>query len=203
MEGKEILVEACLPNIHDQVSFHDPYAHFLQTFEEGSRVFSNNMLPAERRFFEAAILEQEEEIPLNFKIQEESDQAFKSHIEDAVESAKIKAAQDEDSGEQSQFQIKEGLGIGIDSIRRLMTKMPQKKQKTARKQRKFGNGKTRTKCESITGRKLQNKIWKPGGVQMKNNVTNGCQQSKVWDPGGEDSLVYYIVHYFSFVLSFL
>ena len=75
-----------------------------------------------------------------------------------------------------------------------MMKVPQKQQIAARKQKKIGNGKTRTECESIAGGKLQNKIWKHRGVQLKNNVTNGYQQSKVWDPGGEDNLVYYIVH---------
>ena len=75
-----------------------------------------------------------------------------------------------------------------------MTKMPQKKQMTARKQRKFGNGKTRTKCESIAGGKLQNKRWKHRRVQLNSNATNGHQQSRVYDPGGQDSLVYYIVH---------
>ena len=44
MEEEEILVEAYLPNIHNQVSFHDPYAHFLQTSKEGSKVLLNNML---------------------------------------------------------------------------------------------------------------------------------------------------------------
>ena len=106
----------------------------------------------------------------------------------------VAATKIEDNSGQSNFQTKEGLGIGIDSIRRLMTKMPRKKQMTARKQRKLGNGKTKTKCESIARGKLQNKIGKHGGVQLKNNATNGHQQSRVWDPGGQDSLVYYIVH---------
>ena len=54
MEEEEILVEACLPNIHNQVSFHDPYAHFLKTFKEGSKVFVSSMLRTERNFFEVA-----------------------------------------------------------------------------------------------------------------------------------------------------
>ena len=62
------------------------------------------MLQEERNFFKAAIMEQKEEIPLLFEIREEGDHAFKSHIEDAVENAKIKAAQDEDS-----LPITEGL----------------------------------------------------------------------------------------------
>ena len=44
VEEEEILVEACLPNIHNQVSYHDPYVHFLQTFEEGSKGFLSSML---------------------------------------------------------------------------------------------------------------------------------------------------------------
>ena len=44
VEEEEILDEACLPDIHNQVSFHDPYGHFLQTFEERSRVFLSSML---------------------------------------------------------------------------------------------------------------------------------------------------------------
>ena len=45
----------------------------------------------------------------------------------------------------------------IDSIRRLMMKVSQKQQIAARKQRKFGNGRTRTESESIAGGKLQKK----------------------------------------------
>ena len=64
MEEEEILVEACLPNIHSQVSFHDPYAHFLQTFEEGSKVFLSSMLQTEIKNFEAVVIEQKEwELP--------------------------------------------------------------------------------------------------------------------------------------------
>ena len=64
VEEEEILVEACLPNIHSQVSFHDPYAHFLHILEEGSRVFLSSMLKIEREFFKAAVMEQEEwELP--------------------------------------------------------------------------------------------------------------------------------------------
>ena len=111
MEEEEILVEACSPNIPSQVSFYDPYAHFLQTFEEGSKVFLGGML-----------------------------------------------------------------------------------QIAARNKKMFGNGKTKTKCESIAGGKLQNKIWKHRRAQLNNNATNGHQQSRVWDPGGQDSLMYYIVH---------
>ena len=64
VEEGEILVEASLPDIHSQVSCHDPYVHFLQTFEEGSKVFLSNMLQTERNFFKAAIMEQKEwELP--------------------------------------------------------------------------------------------------------------------------------------------
>ena len=38
-----------------------------------------------------------EEIPLPFDVQREDDQAFKSHTEDVVEDAVIKAVQDENS----------------------------------------------------------------------------------------------------------
>ena len=60
MEEEEVLVEACLLDIHNQVSFHDPYVHFLETFEEGSRVFLSSMLQTERKFFKAVIMEQKE-----------------------------------------------------------------------------------------------------------------------------------------------
>ena len=60
VEEEEILVEAYLPDIHSQVLFHDPYAHFLQTFGEGSRVFLSSMLQTERKSFKATIIEQKE-----------------------------------------------------------------------------------------------------------------------------------------------
>ena len=64
MEEEEILVEASLPNIHSQASSHDPYAHFLHTFEEGSKVLLSSMLQTEGKFFKAAVMEQEEwELP--------------------------------------------------------------------------------------------------------------------------------------------
>ena len=64
VEEEEILVEASLPDICSQVSFHDPYAHFLHILEEGSRVFLSSMLQIERKFFKAAVMEQEEwELP--------------------------------------------------------------------------------------------------------------------------------------------
>ena len=94
VEEEEILDEACLPDIHNQVSFHDPYDHFLNTFEKGSRVFLSSMLQTERNFFKVSIMEQKEEIPLPLEIKEEGDQGFKSHIEDAVKNAEIKASQD-------------------------------------------------------------------------------------------------------------
>ena len=56
----EILVEACLPNIHNQVSFHDPYVHFLQTFEEGSKVIVSSLLQTTRNILEAAVKKQRE-----------------------------------------------------------------------------------------------------------------------------------------------
>ena len=64
VEEEEILVEASLPNFHSQVSFHDPYAHFLHTFEEGSKVLLSSMLQTERKIFKAAVIEQKEwELP--------------------------------------------------------------------------------------------------------------------------------------------
>ena len=89
------------------------------------------------------------------------------------------------SSRQSNFQTKERLDIEIESIGRLMMKVSQKQQTTTRKQRNFSKRKTRTKCESIVGGKLQNKVWKPGSVQWKNNAANRQQQSKVWDPRGK------------------
>ena len=44
VEEEEILVEASLPDTPSQVSFHDPYAHLLHTFEEGSKVLLSSML---------------------------------------------------------------------------------------------------------------------------------------------------------------
>ena len=64
MEEEEILVEASLPDIHSQVSVHDPYAHFLHIFEEGSKVLLSNMLQAETKLFKAAVVEKKEwELP--------------------------------------------------------------------------------------------------------------------------------------------
>ena len=60
VEEEEVQVEACLPDIHNQVSFRDPYAHFLHIIEEGSRVFLGSMLQIERTFFKAAVMGQEE-----------------------------------------------------------------------------------------------------------------------------------------------
>ena len=72
MEEEEIMVEAFLPNIHNQVSYHDPYAHFLQKFEEGSMVFFSSMMQIARKFFEVAIVEQEEwELPCLFSLLKE------------------------------------------------------------------------------------------------------------------------------------
>ena len=64
VEEEEILVEASLPDICSQVSFHDPYAHFLHTFEEGSKVLLSSMLQTEGKFFKAAVIEPKEwELP--------------------------------------------------------------------------------------------------------------------------------------------
>ena len=60
VEEEEILVEACLPNIHSQVSFHDPYAPFLHTFEEGSKFLLSSMLQTARKICVAAVVEQKE-----------------------------------------------------------------------------------------------------------------------------------------------
>ena len=67
-----------------------------------------------------------------------------------------------------------------------MMKVSQKQQKVARKQRNLRKGKTRRDCESIAGGKMQNKIWKPGGVQLKDNAAAGQQKNRVWDVGGRD-----------------
>ena len=77
-------------------------------------------------------------------------------------------------------------------------KMPQKQQTAARKQRNFSKRKTRAECESIAGGKLQNKVWKPGSVQLKNNATDRQQQRKVWDPGGKVLRAHYqeiVIHF--------
>ena len=64
VEGEEILVEASLPDIHSQVPFHDPYAHFLHTLGEGSKVLLSSMLQTQRNFFKAVVFEQKEwELP--------------------------------------------------------------------------------------------------------------------------------------------
>ena len=39
VEEEEILVEAYLPNIHNQVSFHDPYAHSCKNLRKDQRYF--------------------------------------------------------------------------------------------------------------------------------------------------------------------
>ena len=91
------------------------------------------------------------------------------------------------SRRQRNFQTENKLNIEIENIRRLMMKVSKKKKTTTRKQRNFSKGKTRTEYESTTSGKLQNKIWKPGEVQQKNNAAYGHQQNRVWDPGGKDS----------------
>ena len=64
VEEEEIMVEAGLPDIHSQVSFRDPYERFLQTIEEGSKVWISSMLQTERNFFKAAVIKQKErELP--------------------------------------------------------------------------------------------------------------------------------------------
>ena len=65
-----------------------------------------------------------------------------------------------------------------------MMTVSQKKTATIKKIN-YSKEKTRTDCESISSRNMQNKIWKLGKVQMKNNATYGQQQNKVWDPGGK------------------
>ena len=62
-----------------------------------------------------------------------------------------------------------------------MMKVSQKKT-TTRKQRNYIKEKTITECESIASGKMQNKIWKPGEVQQRNDTTYGQQQNRVWDP---------------------
>ena len=54
------------------------------------------------------------------------------------------------------------LDIEIESIRRLMMKVSQKQQTTARKQKNLSKGKKKVEYKGITGGRMQNKIWKPG-----------------------------------------
>ena len=51
------------------------------------------------------------------------------------------------------------VAIEIVSIRRLMMKVSQKQQTSARKLRNLGKRKTREECESIVGGKLQSTLW--------------------------------------------
>ena len=105
----------------------------------------------------------------------------------ALTTTVLGATEIEGSGSgQSNFQIEDNLEGEIESIRRLMMKVSQKKKTATRKQRNISKGKTRRDCESIARGKLQNKIWKPGEVQLKNNAAVGQQQNKVWDSGGKE-----------------
>ena len=63
-------------------------------------------------------------------------------------------------------------------------KVSQKKT-TAREQRNYSKEKTRADQENIASGKMQNKVWKPRKVQLKNNAAIGQQQNRVWDPGGK------------------
>lgn len=64
VEEEEILVGASPPYICSQVSFLDPYAHFLHIFQEGSKVLLSSMLQTRINFFKAAVFEQKEwELP--------------------------------------------------------------------------------------------------------------------------------------------
>ena len=51
----------------------------------------------QRAYLESLPSPKKEEIPMPFEVQEEDDQVFKSHTEDAVEDAEIKASRDEDN----------------------------------------------------------------------------------------------------------
>ena len=61
------------------------------------------------------------------------------------------------------------------------------KRTTAGKQRSSSSKKKIVaECESIESGKIQNKVWKLGKVQLKNDEDNaayGQQQNRVWDPG--------------------
>ena len=90
------------------------------------------------------------------------------------------------SSGQRNFQMEDNLDKEIENIRRLMVKVSQKQQTTAREQRNFNKGKTRRDCECIAGGELQNKVWKLGEVQLKDGAAVGQQKNRVWDPGGSD-----------------
>ena len=67
-----------------------------------------------------------------------------------------------------------------------MVKVSQIKTIVGKKRSSNNKRKTVAECESIASGKMQNKVWKPGKVQLKNNATIGQQQNRVWDLGGKD-----------------
>ena len=53
-----ILVETYLSNTPNQVLFQDPFAHFLNTFEEGIEIVRNSVSPNAKKKFSTAAKEQ-------------------------------------------------------------------------------------------------------------------------------------------------
>ena len=58
MEEEVTLVESYLSNTHNQLLFQYPYAHFLQTFREGSKVIKSILLQTTRNILKAAAKKQ-------------------------------------------------------------------------------------------------------------------------------------------------
>ena len=73
------------------VEIYEAEVEFLNSQEKSYK------LRYPKAFLESIHPPKKEEIPLPFEIQEEGDWTFKNHIEDAVEDAIIKVAQDADS----------------------------------------------------------------------------------------------------------
>ena len=84
------------------------------------------------------------------------------------------------------FQLEDKLDMEIEYIRRLMVRMSLKQQTATRKQKDLCTGRTKVDSESIVGGDLQNKVWKPGEDQLKDDEADGKQQNQVWDPRGRD-----------------
>ena len=87
------------------------------------------------------------------------------------------------SSKQRNFQTEERLDIEIESIKRLMMKVSQRQQTTARKKRNFSKGKTKAEYEGIAGGRMKHKVWRPGEEQQIEAVTSGKLQHKIWYPG--------------------
>ena len=81
------------------------------------------------------------------------------------------------SSRQRIFQLEDRLDKEVEDNREPMARVTQES---------FNKRKTKADCESIAGGRLQNKIWRPGEMQLKDDVADEQQQNKVWDPGGRD-----------------